>query len=353
MTPPPSPEPVRRGYRRYLIALIAVLAIAGLATPLVRNLAMDLPRSGAAVVFHIESRPRALLPLREHPSATEFESYAQTQEGLVRSRRVINAALSKPEVRVLDLIREASPDPVAWLEANLRVTLSPSKNYLRVELDGEDTSEVIVLLTALSHAYLSESHARDRNACIQHLSELDRTYQEYLQETTRVQAMISAMEELSGGRQVHSFLLHIRSPEEFARESKEASDELRRVRLERAILKACPPPVIEQSQTSQWVAVGGGASLAILNLKSPRATSIEKELAVREQFWTNEFRSAEARLEKYASQRHEVEKLRRGIADKEELTKRIAAEIERCKFDLRAPPRVSMADEPHPLPRLR
>src|SRR5262245_16139441 len=78
---------------------------------------------------------RAYLDMPPHPSIgggwrdqvflerwgfEDFESIGETQLALAKSRPVLAAALSVPEVAGLEIVRQ-QPDPLAWLERDLRV----------------------------------------------------------------------------------------------------------------------------------------------------------------------------------------------------------------------------------------
>ena len=142
MIPEAALPSARRGSRRLILFIVALLAIGGTATALVWNYAYPSDRPGAVVVFHIERTTPMLLPSRSEVVRDNFEEYREAQAALVRSRRVLNSAINNPEVRTTELIREAEPDQVTWLEANLRVTSNPGSSFLRVELDGKDTKRL-------------------------------------------------------------------------------------------------------------------------------------------------------------------------------------------------------------------
>ena len=104
---------------------------------LVWNYAYPSHGPGAVVVFHIGRTTPMFLPSRGEVVRDDFEEFREAQAALVRSRRVLNSAINDPEVRTTELILEADPDPVTWLEANLSVSFGESRSLMRVELDGE------------------------------------------------------------------------------------------------------------------------------------------------------------------------------------------------------------------------
>jgi hypothetical protein len=91
----------------------------------------------------------------------DLEEYRKVQTALIVSRRVINSVLNQPDVKLTQLIREADPDPFTWFEKNLRVSSVPSSAFIRVELDGENSDEVLTVLRAVAKAYQEVSRDRD------------------------------------------------------------------------------------------------------------------------------------------------------------------------------------------------
>jgi hypothetical protein len=354
MKPEAAHSPARRGSRRLILVIVVLLAIGGTALAFVWNYAYPSHRPGAAVVFHLDRRAPLLSSSRGEVERNDFDEYRQSQIALVRSRRVINTALNDSGVKETELIREADPDAVNWLEANLRVSSDPSSSLIRVELDGENSAEVLIVLSAVSKAYLSVTLERDNSATSRRLHELQQASNECERDVQRARSMLSRLEEMSGGGS-YSVLLHNRSEAEIAEEVKTARDELRRVRLERALLEANPPPANDLPSPPR-IAVGGGAIVAgdagKVTISRSRAEAL-KVLAVREQFWINETKDAQESLAMRSRHTAEMHKLKSQIEPKAELFKRLEDEIERCKLELRAAPRVSMADEPFERPRHR
>ena len=354
MTPEDALPPARRGSRRLILVIVALLAIGGTATALVWNYAYPSHGPGAVVVFHIGRTTPMFLPSRGEVVRDDFEEFREAQAALVRSRRVLNSAINDPEVRTTELILEADPDPVTWLEANLSVSFGESRSLMRVELDGENTAEAIIVLNAVAKAYLNATSERDHTARIGRLSELERAYQECRKEVEHARLDLYRLEEVSGGKSYGS-LVHIRSEEEFAEEVKVAKSELRRVRLERALLEVNPPPA-DDLPLPPRIAVGGGAIVASdvgqVTISRSRVRVL-KELAVREQFWINEIKDAQETISSRSRHSIEIQRLRSQIEPKSELLKRLEDEIERCRLDHRSASRVSMAEEPFARPRHR
>jgi len=254
--------PARRRSPRFAIALVVLLIIGGAATALVWNLMTPTDRPSGAVVFHIERTPRTLLPTRGETGPDEFDAYRQAQVALVRSRRVLNSAINEPEAKNTNLIRTAEPDPLTWLESSLRVSSSQLSSSMLVEMDGDDPAEVLVVLNALSKAYLAISLERDNSAQSNRLSELERAYSKCQANLEQKQATLARLGELTGNGG-SSALLHNRSADELAEELRLARAELRRLRLERALFEANPPPTAQEVCRSPLIAVGGSGAVIV------------------------------------------------------------------------------------------
>jgi capsular exopolysaccharide synthesis family protein len=166
--------------RHPLLVVLTLLAAGGAATGVWYFL--PLPKMTAFAVFHVSSQPPSLLaPLAE--SQENFGYYKQAQSVLVRSRLVLNAALSSPDVANLGMFRTRD-DPVAWLERNLQVDFRASPEFMRLSLEGDNPDELKAVIDAVKTAYIKDVVNKDRAqrfARYQQLEKLGESYRQTLQ----------------------------------------------------------------------------------------------------------------------------------------------------------------------------
>ena len=109
-----------------------------------------------------------------------FDLYKNTQQVLLTSDMVLIAALRKPDVATLELVRREE-DPVRWLAKDLKTDFQNNAEILRVRLTARDPKggkEVAALVAAVTDAYLNEVVDGDRTRRQRRLSEIDRVYGE-------------------------------------------------------------------------------------------------------------------------------------------------------------------------------
>jgi capsular exopolysaccharide synthesis family protein len=99
-------------------------------------------------------------------------TYQKTQAAAVKGRFVLNAAMKKDDVKRLRLINQ-QPDPIAWLEEELKVDVKENSEIVTVTLEGEDPDELVILLNALTQAYLQEVKNEERKLRSDRVAELD------------------------------------------------------------------------------------------------------------------------------------------------------------------------------------
>jgi succinoglycan biosynthesis transport protein ExoP len=95
----------------------------------------------------------------------DFPIYLKTQASRLKSRDVLLKALSRDEVRNLNVIR-AYPDTLSvltWLEEYLRVEFQDSMELLTVSLPGEEPEELVVIVSAITNAYLAIINDRENS----------------------------------------------------------------------------------------------------------------------------------------------------------------------------------------------
>jgi capsular exopolysaccharide synthesis family protein len=107
----------------------------------------------------------------------DFVTYRDTQVTLMRSQFVLNAALRKPELSSLELIR-AQPYPLHWLEGAIKVVFAGSPEIIRLEISGNDPDGLAAIINAVQEAYLEEVVNVEANQRIKRLNNLERIYQE-------------------------------------------------------------------------------------------------------------------------------------------------------------------------------
>ena len=82
-------------------------------------------------------------------------SYQNTQQALVMSQLVLNAALQESNVAAYRMVREQA-DPVAWLRDTLSVEFAAGSEVMEISLSGSDPEELAGLVNAVKKAYMDE-----------------------------------------------------------------------------------------------------------------------------------------------------------------------------------------------------
>jgi len=177
---------------------LAILSVIFLAVASAAGVWFFLPlhKKSAAIVFHIDSQPQALLaPTLE--SRIDFAAYRLAQMALLKSRRTLNAVLKEPDVRNLQMIRMAQPDLLGWLEKSISVDsrsssggINYSGEFMRVTIDGDNEDELLALLNAVAKAYQAATYERDNGARLHRQDELEKTFVKAKDELKRYQIKI-------------------------------------------------------------------------------------------------------------------------------------------------------------------
>ena len=137
--------------RRWLVAVSLGLLLGGTAGAAAWK-SIPSPFTAFAELQMREVRERVLFTTAETESG--FHTYKQTQMRLAKSPFVLAAALRKPEVANLSMIK-ATARPVEMLEKKIEVG-SPATEFIRISLSGDNPEELAVLVNAVNDAYLTE-----------------------------------------------------------------------------------------------------------------------------------------------------------------------------------------------------
>jgi succinoglycan biosynthesis transport protein ExoP len=121
------------------------------------------------------SEPQPLIPDQRAVSASTERYFENTQIALIKSRPIILAALRRPGIAELAIIR-SQDDPAVWLEDNLKAAFLEKTDILRVSLDGAEPKELPVLVNAVKDAYMEEEVNAQRNKKLALLDDLEKVY---------------------------------------------------------------------------------------------------------------------------------------------------------------------------------
>ncbi|MFM9961954.1 MAG: polysaccharide biosynthesis tyrosine autokinase [Planctomycetaceae bacterium] len=172
---PMSPQGLMLAFqRRWRTAVLFAVPAAVIAAALVW-LAVPAPFTAFALL-RVEAVEQRLVFQTAETNA-DFATYRRTQMALLKSRFVINAALRKPNIAALAMVRKQQ-FPVQWLEDSLVVDAYDSPEILRVSLTGDDPNELAAIVNAVKDAYLEEVVNAERKQRIARLNDLERIFEQ-------------------------------------------------------------------------------------------------------------------------------------------------------------------------------
>jgi capsular exopolysaccharide synthesis family protein len=170
---PLSPATILRSLRRrWLIA--ACLAVIAVPSVVAGAWFLLPPQPNVRSVLHIATTPpKVIFDTADNSGLTreDFSNFQKTQAALVKSRLVLNAALREPKVAQLSVLAD-KPDPLDWLEQELKVDNNIAPEFLRISMDGEKAQDLAVLVSAVTKAYLTEIVNADHNKRLDRLAQI-------------------------------------------------------------------------------------------------------------------------------------------------------------------------------------
>ena len=141
--------------RRSALALGVAILVAGAVGPAAWFL-VPAAKYKAQACLHVTSQPPKVL---FHTMETEGDNYGRfqsTQQSLVKSRLVLNAALqADKKITNYRMLRD-QVDPIAWLKNELRVEFLAGSEVLEISLSGDFPEELAGLVNAIKTAYMDE-----------------------------------------------------------------------------------------------------------------------------------------------------------------------------------------------------
>jgi capsular exopolysaccharide synthesis family protein len=159
------------------VAIVAVVCVAAVAWRL-----LPPPRYTAFALLQIASRPpQVAFTILETQSETkdELDTYQKTQLQLIKSRFVLNAALSDPQVVGLTTVAEQGDGALDWLSKEVNVEFLNGSDLLRIALRGERPRDLAVIVNAIMSAYLREVVTQEDARRRKRLEQLNDLYDSY------------------------------------------------------------------------------------------------------------------------------------------------------------------------------
>jgi capsular exopolysaccharide synthesis family protein len=139
--------------RRWLAGLLLGCLAGGLAFAAVWY-GLPPPRFKAAAKLQMFADPQGIL--FDHPEGKkDFQTFQQTQLGLLKGRGMLEAVLRQPQVARLEAVR-AQPNPVEWLEGEIAIDFPSGSEIVRLSVQGDDPETPKVLADAVTSVYLAE-----------------------------------------------------------------------------------------------------------------------------------------------------------------------------------------------------
>ncbi len=86
---------------------------------------------------------------------SDFAIYLKSQAAMIKSHFVLNAALRDPNIASFAMLRE-QPDPVRYLEEELKVEFQDGSEILKISLSGDDPRAISQIVNAIQESYFRE-----------------------------------------------------------------------------------------------------------------------------------------------------------------------------------------------------
>ncbi len=134
---PDAPTLIRALRRRWVLASLGGIGVGLLAT-VAAFVFVPPPNYTVKAMIHIASTPAKII-FQTSESVPEYRSYQRTQATLAKSRKVLTAALRRPEVSKLPSI-PTEGDPASWLDRELKVEFPGGAEIMTIAMTAANAA---------------------------------------------------------------------------------------------------------------------------------------------------------------------------------------------------------------------
>ena len=174
-----GPQAILHAARRHFVVGLVLGLILGLPAAYGVWSAM-VPKAEAEAYLRINASDTPLVfetADRKGAGTSRFSIFKNTQNQLIQTPIVMNAAIQSPEAQEV-LPIEGVEDPLSWLTDGVGITFPNDGEIMRLSLRARDGKTAVVLLDAVVQAYLQEAVLSERNARMSRLTSLEEVHAE-------------------------------------------------------------------------------------------------------------------------------------------------------------------------------
>lgn len=156
--------------RRWLLAVGLGLILGG-AAAVGAWYGLTPPHTATAQVHISFVRPRVGSDPVE--SQREFAVFQKLQANQIKSRAVLTEAIKRDEMRAY-VLEYAGPDPILWLQDELKVEFQEGSEVMTLSMSGRDPSKVVTVLNAILAAYMQVVVDKEKDQRSRRLEDLEK-----------------------------------------------------------------------------------------------------------------------------------------------------------------------------------
>jgi capsular exopolysaccharide synthesis family protein len=175
--------------RRWLPAVVLGVLLGGAVATVVWFLAPTPLHTAKNLLYMAANPPKIVFNVGD---GSRFDMFLRSQAVLIKSRFVLAKAIEAAGGNKLEMIRE-QPDPVQWLEKQLRVEISGDSEIVRISLDGENPTDIETLVNAVTKVYLGEFVDKERDRKSERWDQLKQFYTKFEE---KIQAKKKTLQDL-------------------------------------------------------------------------------------------------------------------------------------------------------------
>ncbi len=136
------------------------------------------PKFSATAYLRVDADNRPLIFKTADEAASrgsDFKLYKNTQQQMLLTPFVLNAALRDPQVSGLPEITQ-QPDAIAWLQKNLQIKFPADGEIMHVSFESVSPSACVEIVNGVVNAFMKEVVVEERNQKLNRLNNLEQVY---------------------------------------------------------------------------------------------------------------------------------------------------------------------------------